>query len=306
MAIARDILAVYNPRSTNATRVGDIEGQFSQARVYQTTGDFERDRDAIHQAAQPGTDLISFGGDGTANLIVNSIAHAPDVRYLAYPSGNGNDMGSNLYHNTKLTPSALFAASEELSIAPIETTVDSPEHAYSRYALTYVGIGWTALFAESLNHTDKREAWWYRYAPGRAVSELSNAFGIAMHGESFAAQIDDDNAHSYHELLWSNGRTLGKYCRLPTSYREREVYFVPYPAKPPLRRMAHIGMTAFQLLTGTLRQGNTVPLDAATHVETASDTAIHFDAEPAPLPARSTVSVGTSPTTITMLATRTD
>ena len=135
----RRVFVVYNPRSSKAIYVResvikplqDIPGvMFGKYEVKPT--DVDDNAAELSKILDDGDIVITAGGDGTATIGLNGcMLSGKEVRFMAVPFGNFNDMARTLKK----------ASGKELY--PLEAKIDGQHY---RYAACYFTIG---MFAES-------------------------------------------------------------------------------------------------------------------------------------------------------------
>jgi len=135
----RRVFLVYNPRSSKAIFVkesvakplAEIPGiMFGKYEVKPT--DVDNNAETLSKILDDGDIVIAAGGDGTATIGLNGcMLSGKDVRFMAVPFGNFNDMARTLK----------LASGKELY--PLEAKIDGMHY---RYAACYFTIG---MFAES-------------------------------------------------------------------------------------------------------------------------------------------------------------
>lgn len=304
MRYHRDIVAIYNPSSTRAITPHDIKDLFHEPRLIETSPDFERSRDEIARAVEPGNDVISFGGDGTTNLVINAIHEHEDVRYMVAPYGNGNDGARNLHRNRGLSPVTLYTIASEVAVRLITTRLERGTSAQDRLALTYAGIGWTARFAEKLNQPTTREHMLYRSSAGRLLGEVAAALSVARESAAFGATIDGQEQR-LHELLFANGRHVAKFGALPTDLTKPELFYLPFSEeRSTLVRTTRAAQAMGRVVLGTLGRDTYLRGDEHLSIDLHDASVAHLDAEPLPLQPGDRLTIGVSPQPLRLLSTR--
>ncbi|MBQ6486487.1 acylglycerol kinase family protein [Candidatus Saccharibacteria bacterium] len=141
------VILVYNPRSSKAKRVTEevidpirkIPGIMVGKYEVKPT-DVDDNARSLAKILLDNDIVITAGGDGTATIGLNgTMLSGKDVRFMALPYGNFNDMARTLKH----------ASGKELY--PLEAKIDGVHY---RYAACYFTIG---MFAESTEIFDSEK-----------------------------------------------------------------------------------------------------------------------------------------------------
>jgi hypothetical protein len=106
---------------------------------------------------RPGDTVLTAAGDGTGNVVGNSLllANQPDVKvgFLGY--GNFSDMAATFNAGkAKRNPLLQLQSDQTQALRPLEI-MKNDEH--WRYALLYATLGWTALAAHEFDNPKIRE-----------------------------------------------------------------------------------------------------------------------------------------------------
>ncbi len=103
--------------------------------------------------------LISIGGDGTLNTVLNGIADFDHTRLSCIPVGSGNDFARNmdLIRNAKTAAMHLVTAPEEFLLDYGEAVIEGPEGPVTRRFAISCGIGYDAdICEEAARHPAKK------------------------------------------------------------------------------------------------------------------------------------------------------
>ncbi|GAA3758386.1 diacylglycerol/lipid kinase family protein [Salinactinospora qingdaonensis] len=237
-------LFIANPQATTTTtRARDVilramASEFSLD-VRQTQYR-EHAKELARQAAEEGYELvISLGGDGTVNEVVNGIlttpSHLPQPAYAALPGGS-----ANVFIRALGLPSdpveATGAVLEALRTGARRTVglgrVSGPDDD-GRYFTFCAGFGWDA---EVVREVERRRHHGHRASPGMYMSVALNLFykGDRVRDPSLTVHLPDrDPVRGLHAMLVTN--------TTPWTYAGA------FPVQPTPRSRFHLGLDAFAL-----------------------------------------------------------
>lgn len=103
--------------------------------------------------------LISIGGDGTLNTVLNGIEDFDHTRLSCIPVGSGNDFARNMHliRDAKAAAGHLAAAPQEIILDYGEAIIEGPEGPVTRRFAISCGIGYDAdICEEAARHPAKK------------------------------------------------------------------------------------------------------------------------------------------------------
>ena len=157
------ILVVVNPVVNKRKQqklnelLAAIEARKLQYEVFHTLGDSQQNQAYFQQHMAQFTDVISVGGDGTLNLVINAIADF-DVSLGIVPCGTGNDFSRNIYRkHDDVIETVLGDNTRKIDLGKCN----------QRYFINVLGVGYDGALVEAINRSRA-----YRF---RALVYLWNA-----------------------------------------------------------------------------------------------------------------------------------
>jgi diacylglycerol kinase (ATP) len=184
--------------------------------------------------------IITYGGDGTINEVVQGMAHS-NAALAVWPGGTSNVTAVELGMPFTLERLAdVFAAGKTrrvaLGRAGIEARGEGPEAA-SRYFLMMAGIGLDASIARSVNKDLKRRvgelAYW--------VSGIKHLF--TWPADRFTITVDGKKFESAFTII-GNGKGYGGGMVMTPHARLDEPLFEVYILPPQKSMMAYLQVLA--------------------------------------------------------------
>jgi diacylglycerol kinase (ATP) len=240
---------IYNPMSGRpGRRAEDVRemirllsqrGIDSDARA--TTGPEDAARLATEALTEGASIIISYGGDGTINEVIQEMA-GTDAALAIWPGGTSNVVARDLGVPFQLTQVAdMIAAGRTRRIAlglaksgdgetrrqgDTATVAPSPSRpvAPSRYFVMMAGIGLDASIAQAVNKKLKRRTGEFAYW----LSGIRHFF--MWHGEPFTIEVDGHRYESAFALVGNGKGYGGGMVMTPNAKLEEpwfEVYIVP-------------------------------------------------------------------------------
>ncbi len=103
--------------------------------------------------------LVSIGGDGTLNTVLNGIVDFEHTRLSCIPVGSGNDFARNMHliRNTAAAASHLTSAPQEMILDYGEAVFEGPDGPVTRRFAISCGIGYDAdICEEAARHPAKK------------------------------------------------------------------------------------------------------------------------------------------------------
>lgn len=154
-------------------------------------------------ASNPAAIILSVGGDGGYNLLINAVMRMQQKLTVGViPAGNANDNatagGWSKRHRREVLKALVAGRTRHQDVIKAEWSPDTG----SRYALGYVGFGATGQAAEAMNLVPKK----LRY-------QLPELLKLAYTHQSFRAIIDGREAE-LSSLSYHNIRRMGRFLNV--------------------------------------------------------------------------------------------
>lgn len=150
--------------------------------------------------------IISVGGDGMYNEVINGVMMAKDHRHqpvvTVYKAGNANDHYQSLHRWNKKAFLAKVAVGQTQMIDLLKLVVTGDEKSYTQYAHSYIGLGFSADAAYWLNHD-------------RPSNRFSEAISVSKALKGFEP-IHIDSAYGNQKLAslsFHNSKRMAKYFK---------------------------------------------------------------------------------------------
>jgi len=267
MNLKRAII-IYNPmsgrpgrRAANAramTRL--LEARGLQADAFATNGPDDATRLARNAVADHVDVIVSYGGDGTLNEVIQGVAMS-ETALAVWPGGTANVVARDIGMMTSIERLAdIIAAGKtkrvslglaggkdaeerrgdgakgrlgDYSLAASPRLPVSPSPSFSRYFLMMAGIGIDASIARGVNHRLKRATgefayWWC------GIKHLF--FGRA---EPFSIEVDGKHFESAFALV-GNGKGYGGGMMMTPGAKLEEPWFEVFILPPQSNNFAYL------------------------------------------------------------------
>ena len=222
--------------------------------------------------------LIVVGGDGSKHIAASAIAkHYPNngVKLLFVPGGHANDLSYGVHGSGQLPPlSHILDNGRIVRVRPIEVSTSLGVKKSHDIALGYVGIGMTALAAQTLNSWPYRSRLASRDPLVDAVGEAFVAAKSILQSRPF--QIEHNGRFKYvYEILFTNGPRVAKYFHFPIKLEDDRIFMTKIETNSRFRKIA--SMVGNVLLKQTEIDGEV--LYGETSVTVYDDELIQLDGE---------------------------
>lgn len=299
------LVVLVNPASTQAPRakaeITRLRRAFgTKVHVIESLPELELTRRLLLETLQPGDVVGVAGGDGTVNMVVQTLLSpsTPDdiaaTPILTFGTGNANDL-AHILHRSARSLANVLTEGTPVPIYPLHCKILQPGGIVeNRYAACYASFGAVAHAAAYIN-TKEHRGNFFRGLPG--IRHLIDAVAIGRafrHASLFTIEEDGANLNVFDRII-SNGPRMAKFGRFPVSLTEQEMYV----ATVQDNSIATIASGARDLARGTL-PGNFVHDEAidfriaSVRQGTADDPGhvyAQFDGEAATYPAGTEISV---------------
>ena len=241
---------IYNPMSgrpgRRAEAVQQMIGLLSERGVsvgaHATTGPDDASKLAA-QAVDAGADIIiSYGGDGTLNEVIQSMARS-QTALAVWPGGTSNVVARDLelpFDISGLADMIAIGKTRRIALGlaksgdgEIGRQGDGATLAPSRYFIMMAGIGLDASIARSVNKKLKRSTGEFAYW----LSGIKHLF--LWRAEPFTIEVDG-NAYKGAFALIGNGKGYGGGMCITPGARLEEPWFEVYILSPLANNLAYV------------------------------------------------------------------
>ncbi len=304
------LLVVVNPHSTNFDRVQSevidrvIASDWARrSEIVETVNPTLLGKDNIQHIAEslvPNQAIIIAGGDGLVNDVGNSVDSVEDgIRDSSYclvrPHGCGNDTARSLNGGKgKVDIFDVLATGDVREIDLIDVEIGNTK----KVAVSYMGIGWTALGSEAINRPEKRQQKMNHRRISHKVFDGITLSGV-LAGERFRPSFkyfeNDGGVREASEILFSNLPSMAGGAI--TVEKSTPGHVVCIEIEPDNFLTEIMKRLALQKFTGGMKgahiTGRSIVVDAGTM--------IHLDGEFQRLEEPTPISVGVKPNRLNFL-----
>jgi YegS/Rv2252/BmrU family lipid kinase len=240
MNLKRAII-IYNPmsgrpgrRAANAramTRL--LEARGLQADAFATNGPEDASRLASHAVADQVDIIVSYGGDGTLNEVIQGMAMS-QTSLAVWPGGTANVVARDIGMMTSIERLAdIIAAGKTKRVALGLARSEEAETPHSRYFLMMAGIGIDASIARGVNHRLKRATgelayWWC------GIKHL-----LFWRAEPFSIEVDGKHYESAFALV-GNGKGYGGGMMMTPGAKLEEPWFEVFILPPQRNNVSYL------------------------------------------------------------------
>jgi hypothetical protein len=266
--------------------IGSVDD--AQAVVWTPDASYGGQLDHIASRIEDGALVVAAGGDGLANIVGNAVHRAgkEDVRLAFAPCGNACDISCAMHGGNVFGQAGgllgLLRHGEARPISAIEATRD---HAASRLAIGYLGVGTTARISRRFGDGHYRS----RRPANETLADVRDA--VTMLGifatdspfryrhitQSADGERADGPLHQVHEILFASGNVFGKKMGFKVDPHGKEVIMTEFRSRGFWRVLTH------RAITEAARDGlRGVPLDSLSILvgdQGHYGTAMQFDGE---------------------------
>ena len=308
----KHIILIINPQSSNIHRVKKRADELARLfpeqamTILETTVQPSQFAAKLHKtlAALAEPVLLAIGGgDGTVNLVLNSLMDlSPDsdtaaIALLPLWGGNANDFAYMLNGpSSRASLGSVVARGQPVAIHPFKIKISRPGRpGTTHYAASYASFGASAYTADRLAQPGKDKRLFGKSTASKITSEVVRVFQAMVDAPLFDAEQDGQRMKIF-EQVFANGSRMAKVDRLPVKLNEKAFYRAVQSEKHPLYllvqflRGKQIGQVSDKSVRFTIRERAWA----------------QFDGEVMILPANTVVSVGLAKTPFYALSTKLD
>ena len=215
----------------------------------------------LNAAVDKKTLLAVAGGDGTLNLIVDTILRSTEVSdavrkavILPLWAGNANDLAHMANGNPPASMESLFKNATVATVYPLAVNTKHRSKTTTKLAASYVSIGASAYVSARINHPSYRRRRLYRLPGGRNLTDMATVTRAFIWAATFESIIDGKRRRIY-DIVMVNGSRMAKVSRIPVKLTDKSFYEMLVVRKHPL-----ILSSLVQILRGIL-------IERRTHTE---------------------------------------
>jgi diacylglycerol kinase family enzyme len=290
-----------NPGSTHIRqarrRIADLQGLFPDVPMHVvTTVATGREANAALLRTQaprlgPRTLLCIAAGDGTTNLVIESLLYDPKLPAIArrtpiFPlwGGNANDLACMLNGAPRIQLHPIIERGQIVPIRPLQcriTTIDGNVKTY--LAACSVSFGASAFAAKRLNETAHRHSPLHKLPGGHFLQATATVWGGLVAGPTFA--VEESGTHKViYERMFSNGSHIAKMYRAPVRLDDNHFYLSTWEGKVPV-------VTATRLLLSFRRHSAQNRLHDHAEFTVHGQAWVQFDGEATQIPAGAKIEI---------------
>lgn len=246
------ILVISNPASTNAKRLKRRTGELG--RLLAETGEIINIKTSSNgrvankklilankELLGPDTLLCIAAGDGTVNIVVETLVSEPDLSpkmrktpVLPLWGGNANDLahmlnGYSLFAGLK----TIFDNGKVIEVNPLQVNLTNGNKKVLRIAACYASFGATAYAAHSINNPSRRKAKLRSIRGLRLLTEAQTVVRAFMDVPMFKVK-ENGSVSNIYEYALINGSRIAKVERLPLRLTDNGFYLAKIYRKHPV------------------------------------------------------------------------
>jgi diacylglycerol kinase family enzyme len=193
----------------------------------------------LNAAIDKSTLLAIAGGDGTNNLIVDTILRssavseaAQNVVILPLWAGNANDLAHMANGNPPNSIESIIQNGLAIPIYPLSVTTKHASKTNIRLAVCYVSLGASAYASARISNPSHRSRRVYRLPGGRMLTEMASVTRAFIGAPTFDSTINDRRRRIY-DIAMINGSRIAKVNRIPIKLTDRKFYEILVDRKHP-------------------------------------------------------------------------
>jgi hypothetical protein len=244
-------VVIVNPASTNYARgerlirqLADIFPRHKLEIIEVQLHDYERPSwliTRLNAAIEKDTLLAIAGGDGTNNLIVDTLLRSVAVSKAARSAtilplwaGNANDLAHMANGGPPSSIEKIIKEGTVQAIHPLAVTTTRHAKTTTRLAVCYASFGASAYVSARMNRPSyRRSRRVYRLPGGRLMSEMGSVMRALVGAPTFESSIDGAQQRIY-DLVLINGSRIAKVSRTPVKLTDDTFYEILVTRKHPL------------------------------------------------------------------------
>lgn len=292
-------VVVVNPAASNYDRgqrlIRQLASLFPDKKfetIEMRLSDYERPSwliTRLNGAIEKKTLLAIAGGDGTVNLIVDTLLRSSAISKAARESvilplwaGNANDLSHMANGNPPSSIETIIKAAGIVKVYPLAVTTKHASKSSIKLAVSYVSLGASAYASARISHPSHRKKRIYRFPGARNLTDMASVTRAFIGAPAFESTIDNAPRQIY-DLAMINGSRIAKVNRIPVKLVDKNFYEILVVRKHPL-----LISYLMQIIRG-------ISVERQTHTERTlvihEPTWAQIDGEPLQIPGQTDISV---------------
>jgi len=243
----------------------------------------------LNAAIDKKTLLAIAGGDGTNNLIVDSLLRSTavsestrQVAILPLWAGNANDLAHMANGNPPASIAAIIQNGTLAPVYPLSVSIQHGAKTTPKLAVCYASLGASAYVSARMSHPSYRRKRIYRLPGGRNLTDMASVTRAFIGAVTFESHINGTRRRIY-DLVIINGPRMAKVSRIPVKLTDKNFYEMLVVRKHPL-----ILSYLIQIIRG-------IAVERRTHTErtlTVNEaTWAQIDGEPLQIPGQTDITI---------------
>lgn len=194
----------------------------------------------LNAAIDAKTLLAVAGGDGTVNLIVDTILRssavseaARQVVILPLWAGNANDLANMANGGSPSSMESIIKKGTVSTVYPLAVTTQHEAEATTKLAVCYVSLGASAYASARISKPSHRSKRFYRVRGARFLTDMASVARAFIGAPTFESSFDGTKRRIY-DLVIINGSRMAKISRSPVKLTDKNFYEILVFRKHPL------------------------------------------------------------------------
>jgi len=194
----------------------------------------------LNAALDADTLLTISGGDGTVNLVVDTLLRSDSIspsarRAVILPlwAGNASDLAHMSNGNAPASIDKLMHEAKIVEVYPLAVTTYHAGKTSIKLAIGYVSLGASAYASFRLNNPSHRRRRIYRLPGGRNVSDMMSIVRAFIGAPTFETSINGERRFIY-DIAMINGPRIAKVSRIPVKLVDKQFHEILVIRKHPL------------------------------------------------------------------------
>jgi hypothetical protein len=246
----RRCVVVVNPVSSNYDRGQRLIRQLAELFpdnqleiIEMRHSDYERPSwliTRLNAALDAKTLLAIAGGDGTNNLIIDTLLRSTAISKAAYNvailplwAGNANDLAHMANGNPPDSIESILKKAVVVPVYPLAVSTTRASKTSTHLAVCYVSLGASAYVSARMSRPGYRTRRVYRVPGGRRLSEMASVFRALIGAPTFESSMEGTRQRIY-DLVMINGSRIAKVNRTPVKLTDENFYEILVARKHPL------------------------------------------------------------------------
>ncbi len=246
----RKCVIIVNPVSSSYDRgqklirqLADTYSDSSFEIIEMRKSDYERPSwliTRLNAAVKPNTLIGIAGGDGTINLIVDTILRSAAVSkavknsvILPLWSGNANDLAHMVNGNPPSNVNTILNDGEICLVHPLLVQTYHGSKTSAKLAVSYVSLGASAYASIRISNSGHRKKRIYRVPGARNLNDMASVTRAFIGAATFESDIDGTKRPIY-DLAMINGPRIAKVSRIPIKLTDKNFFEILIVRKHPL------------------------------------------------------------------------